>query len=91
MVAVQHGMVYSHTPEYVYPPHPGVLRPDVTCTFGADERDLLVTSAGYPADAVVARARRGWRLMAASPRHPTMTGPRSGASWASCRATGCSW
>ena len=53
MVAVQHGMVYRHTPEYDYPRHPGVLRPAVTCTFGPEERDLLVASAGYPADAVV--------------------------------------
>ena len=53
VVSVQHGMIYPNTPEYVYPIPPNLVRPDVTCTFGPYERDILVTTAGYPDDAVV--------------------------------------
>jgi hypothetical protein len=52
-VAVQHGMIYPNNPEYFQAPHPGRLRPDVTCVFGDYERDLLVRGAGFPAEDVV--------------------------------------
>lgn len=63
-VAVQHGMIYPGSPEYI-PGARGRARPDVTCVFGEYERDILV-SGGYPADAVV---------VTGSPR-PADDGPR---------------
>lgn len=52
-VAIQHGMIYPNSPEYFQAPHRGRVRPDVTCVFGEDERELLVTRAGFGQDQVV--------------------------------------
>ena len=53
IVAIQHGVIYPNTPDYVRPEHPGLVRPDVTCVFGPYVRDLLVEHGGFAPDAVV--------------------------------------
>ena len=53
IVAIQHGVIYPNTPDYVRPEHPGLVRPEVTCVFGSYERDLLVGQGGFAPDAVV--------------------------------------
>ncbi len=52
-VAVQHGVVYHRSPDYVRPPHAGLVRPDLTCVFGPYERALLVEDGGYDAGSVI--------------------------------------
>lgn len=46
-VAVQHGVIYPNNPEYCHPRHPALMLPDLTCLFGAYERDLLLDLGGY--------------------------------------------
>jgi hypothetical protein len=58
-VAVQHGVVYPHSPDYYRPLHPTLVRPDVTCVFGPYERDVLVDDGRYdPASVVVTGSPR---------------------------------
>jgi len=64
-VAIQHGVIYRNNPDYYRPIRPGLLRPDLTCTFGEFERRLLVADCGYPAAAVVATGSP--RMSVASP------------------------
>lgn len=52
IVAVQHGMIHRVNPEYCHAAHPLDVRPDVTCVFGTEERDILVRLGGYQPDAV---------------------------------------
>jgi hypothetical protein len=52
-VAVQHGVIYPGTPDYVRSPHGGLVRADLTCVFGPYERELLIDKGGYQPDAVV--------------------------------------
>jgi hypothetical protein len=54
IVAIQHGVIYPRTPDYVRPPDPAHVAADLTCLFGTYERDLLVEQAGYAPDAVLA-------------------------------------
>ena len=54
VVAVQHGVIYPKTPDYVRPRDPALVRADMTCLFGAYERDLLVDAGGYAPASVVA-------------------------------------
>jgi hypothetical protein len=53
-VAIQHGVIYRNNPDYYRPVVDGLLRPDLTCLFGAYERDLLVDECGYAPTAVIA-------------------------------------
>jgi hypothetical protein len=53
-VAVQHGVIYPNSPDYCRPGHRGLIRPDLTCVFGAYERDILVGQGGYEPSSVVA-------------------------------------
>jgi len=64
-VAIQHGVIYRNNPDYYRPIRPGLIRPDLTCTFGEFERRLLVADCGYPAAAVVATGSP--RMSIASP------------------------
>jgi hypothetical protein len=52
-VAVQHGVVYARSPDYVRTPHETLVRPDLTCVFGPYERDLLVAEGRYAPETVV--------------------------------------
>lgn len=52
-VAVQHGVVYPRSPDYVRAPHEALVRPDLTCVFGTYERDLLVDQGRYAPESVV--------------------------------------
>ncbi len=54
IVAIQHGVIYPRTPDYVRPPDPAHVRAELTCLFGTYERDLLVNEGGYPPEAVAA-------------------------------------
>jgi len=54
VVAIQHGVIYPKTPDYVRPPDPALVRPALTCLFGPYERDLLVRDAGYAEGEVLA-------------------------------------
>ncbi|MGH2407234.1 MAG: hypothetical protein ACRDF7_04030 [Candidatus Limnocylindrales bacterium] len=51
-VAVQHGVIYPHTPDYARPAHPALVKPEVTCVFGPYERDLLLREGAYEPAAV---------------------------------------
>jgi hypothetical protein len=53
IVAIQHGVIYPRTPDYVRPPDPRHVVADVTCTFGSYERDLLLDEGGYAPESVV--------------------------------------
>jgi hypothetical protein len=52
-VVVQHGVVYPRSPDYERAKLPGLVRADLTCVFGAYERDLLVDRADYPPESVI--------------------------------------
>ena len=71
IVAVQHGVIYSNTPDYHRPSNPALVKPDVTCVFGEYERELLIREGGYGPDAVVAtgspRSNRDRAVMVSSP------------------------
>jgi hypothetical protein len=54
IVAIQHGVIYPKTPDYVRPADPGHPTAELTCLFGPYERDLLVSDGGYAPDAVLA-------------------------------------
>ena len=54
IVAVQHGVIYPRTPDYVRPADPAHPAADLTCLFGPYERDLLVRDGGYAPEAVLA-------------------------------------
>jgi hypothetical protein len=47
VVAIQHGVIYSGTPDYCRPADPALVRPDVTCVYGRYERDILLREGGY--------------------------------------------
>jgi hypothetical protein len=53
-VAIQHGVIYPSNPDYYRPVRPELVRPDLTCVFGAYERRLLVEDCAYAPDAVIA-------------------------------------
>jgi len=52
-VAVQHGVVYSGSPDYARSAHRGLARADITCVFGPFERDLLVGEGRYAPESVI--------------------------------------
>lgn len=52
-VAVQHGVIYSNSPDYCRPAYEGLVRPDVTCVYGPYERDILIREGGYDPDSVI--------------------------------------
>ena len=53
-VAIQHGVIYRGNPDYYRELSPALLRPDLTCVFGAYERDLLIDECGYDPGTVIA-------------------------------------
>ena len=54
VVAIQHGVIYPRTPDYVRPADPAHAMADVTCLFGPYERELLIRQGGYAPTATVA-------------------------------------
>jgi hypothetical protein len=52
-VAIQHGVIYSNSPDYCRPAYEGLMRPDVTCVYGPYERDILIREGGYDPDSVI--------------------------------------
>jgi hypothetical protein len=53
-VAIQHGVIYPSNPDYYRPVRPELVRPDLTCVFGAYERRLLVEDCAYAPNSVIA-------------------------------------
>jgi hypothetical protein len=52
ILAVQHGLIYERHAVYSHVRGPGLLVPDITFTFGAFERDVLLRYGGYYQDEV---------------------------------------
>ncbi len=71
VVAIQHGVIYPRTPDYVRPVDPAHVRAELTCLFGTYERDLLVDEGGYPPESVIATGSpRATQEAAAGPAAP---------------------
>ncbi len=66
-VAIQHGVIYPNNPDYYRPVRPELVRPDLTCVFGAYERRLLVEECAYAPDAVIATGSPRMRPAAEAP------------------------
>ena len=52
IVAVQHGLIYERHAVYSHERGPGLLLPEITCTFGSWERDVLLRVGGYRGEEV---------------------------------------